>query len=72
MAFNKTLSPLDELIVDALHRIPAGLSIDQIEREVGRELHDEDVRRALVRLKAVGIIIRSGTNYDHRIIWRLI
>ncbi len=71
MPFDKTLSPLDELIIDALRRMPAGLSIDQIEREVGREPHDEEVKKAMARLKAVGIIMRSGTNYDHRIIWRL-
>lgn len=62
---------IEQDIIDLLNRYPSGMTIDRIERHLGRPRHDPKVRKALTRLKTFGVIRRSRTTGEHVIVWKL-
>lgn len=66
-----TATRTEQDIIDLLNRFPSGMTIDRIERHLGRPRHDSEVRKALTRLKTFGVIRRSRTTGDHLVVWKL-
>lgn len=62
---------IEQDIIDLLNKYPSGMTIDRIERHLGRPRHDPKVRKALTRLKTFGVIRRSRTTGEHVIVWKL-
>lgn len=66
-----TATRIEQDIIDLLNKFPSGMTIDRIERHLGRPRHDSEVRKALTRLKTFGVIRRSRTTGDHVVVWKL-
>ncbi len=63
MAFYARLTPLEEDIIALLNRRGA-MSIPCIEKALGRERKDPEVKAAVVRLKSFGILRRKSLESD--------
>lgn len=72
MGLSYRLSPLEKDIIALLRDRRMGMDIIRIEEGVGRERHDPEVLKAIIRLKGLGIVKRRCTSYNHLVLWILV
>lgn len=65
------LSDEEEIIIDMLRATPRGVTIEDMAERIGQDRRG-DITQMLRHLKALGLIRRKKTDYNHRVVWMLI